>query len=77
VGGAEETPIGYLPAKAALDRRGLDVSDEALAELLAVDRDGWRANLQGQGEFFAKFGDRLPAGIRHERDRLARRLRAR
>jgi phosphoenolpyruvate carboxykinase (GTP) len=77
VGSAEETPIGYLPTMAALDRRGLDVSDEALAELLAVDRDGWRANLRSQGEFFAKFGDRLPAGIRHEHDRLARRLRAR
>jgi phosphoenolpyruvate carboxykinase (GTP) len=77
VGSAEETPIGYLPTRAALDRRGLDVSGEAFAELLAVDRDGWRANLPSQGEFFAKFGDRLPAGIRHEHDRLARRLRAR
>jgi len=77
VGSAEETPIGYLPTKAALDRRGLEVSDEALAELLAVDRDGWRANLRSQGEFFAKFGNRLPAGIQHEHDRLARRLRAR
>jgi phosphoenolpyruvate carboxykinase (GTP) len=61
-GGAGETPIGYLPTRAALDRRGLDVSDEALAELLSVDRDGWRANLRSQAEFFAKFGDRLPAG---------------
>jgi phosphoenolpyruvate carboxykinase (GTP) len=77
VGIAEETPIGHLPTTAALNRRGLDVPDEALAELLTVDRDGWRANLRSQGEFFAKFGDRLPAGIRHEHDRLARRLRAR
>ena len=77
VGSAEETPIGYLPTKAALNRRGLDVSDAALAELLSVDRDGWRANLRGQAEFFAKFGDRLPAGIQHEHDLLARRLRAR
>ena len=77
VGSAEETPIGYLPTKDALNRRGLDVSDEALAELLSVDRDGWRANLRGQAEFFAKFGDRLPAGIQHEHDLLARRLRAR
>ena len=42
-----------------------------------MDRDGWRANLRSQGEFFAKFGDRLPAGIQHEHDQLARRLRAR
>jgi len=77
VGSAEETPIGYLPTRTALDRRGLDVSDEVVAELLAVDRDGWRTNLRSQAEFFAKFGDRLPAGIQHQHDRLARRLRAR
>jgi phosphoenolpyruvate carboxykinase (GTP) len=76
-GRAEETPIGYLPTLDALDRRGLDVSDEALAELLAVDRDGWRANLRGQAEFFARFGDRLPAGIQQEHQALTRRLRVR
>jgi len=76
-GSADETPIGYLPTPAGLNRRGLDVSDAALAELLAVDRDGWRANLRGQAEFFAKFGDRLPAGIQEEHEALARRLRAR
>jgi phosphoenolpyruvate carboxykinase (GTP) len=76
-GSAVETPIGYLPTPAGLNRRGLDVSDAALAELLAVDRDGWRANLRGQAEFFAKFGDRLPAGIQEEHEALARRLRAR
>ncbi len=76
-GSADETPIGYLPTPAGLNRRGLDVSDAALAELLAVDRDGWRANLRGQAEFFAKFGDRLPAGIQEEHEALAQRLRAR
>jgi phosphoenolpyruvate carboxykinase (GTP) len=75
-GGAVETPIGHLPTASALNRRGLDLSDQALAELLAVDRDGWRANLRGQEEFFARFGDRLPAGIREQHDALARRLRA-
>jgi GTP-dependent phosphoenolpyruvate carboxykinase len=42
-----------------------------------VDRDGWRANLRTQAEFFDKFGDRLPRGIREEHDALARRLRSR
>jgi phosphoenolpyruvate carboxykinase (GTP) len=75
--GAEETPIGWLPRASALNRRGLALGDDALAELLAVDRDGWRANLRGQEEFFARFEDRLPAGIREEHAALARRLRAR
>jgi phosphoenolpyruvate carboxykinase (GTP) len=76
-GGAEETPIGWLPRPDALNRRGLGLGDDALAELLAVDREGWRANLRGQEEFFAKFEDRLPTGMREEHTALARRLRAR
>ncbi len=77
VGKAEETPIGFLPTWSTINREGLDVSDHALAELLAVDREGWRVTLRGQAEFFAKFEDRLPPGIRAEHDGLARRLRSR
>ncbi|MFQ5840249.1 MAG: phosphoenolpyruvate carboxykinase (GTP) [Candidatus Methylomirabilales bacterium] len=76
-GEAEETPIGYMPPRSALDRKGLDLSDAALDGLLRVDREGWRANLRSQAEFFEKFEDRLPAGIREEHEALARRLKAR
>jgi phosphoenolpyruvate carboxykinase (GTP) len=75
-GKAEETPIGYLPPASALNRKGLDMSDGALKELLSVDREVWRANLKSQAEFFEKFGDRLPAGIREEHDALGKRLKA-
>ncbi len=75
-GEAEKTPIGYVPTKSALDRKGLTVSADALKELLRVDREGWRVNLRSQAEFFEKFGDRLPAGIREEYEALARRLKA-
>jgi len=75
-GEAEETPIGYVPTRSAIDRKGLDVSADTLKELLRVDREGWRANLRSQAEFFEKFGDRLPAGIREEYEALARRLKA-
>jgi phosphoenolpyruvate carboxykinase (GTP) len=73
-GEAEETAIGYVPRRSALDRNGLTVSDETLSTLLRVDRDGWVTNLRSQAEFFEKFGDRLPAGIREEHEALARRL---
>ncbi|HEV8662229.1 MAG TPA: phosphoenolpyruvate carboxykinase (GTP) [Candidatus Methylomirabilis sp.] len=76
-GRAEETPIGYVPEQSALWGKGLDVSADALKELLRVDRDAWRANLRSQAEFFERFGDRLPAGLREEHDALARRLKAR
>ncbi|MGH7773411.1 MAG: phosphoenolpyruvate carboxykinase (GTP) [Candidatus Binatia bacterium] len=73
-GKADETPIGYIPTASSIDSNGLDASKATLNELLRVDREGWRANLRSQSEFFEKFGDRLPAGIRDEQDALARRL---
>jgi len=76
-GEADETPIGFLPTRSAINRAGLDLSDEALAELLRVDRPGWRTTLRSQAEFFAKFGDRLPPAIREEHEALAGRLRTR
>jgi phosphoenolpyruvate carboxykinase (GTP) len=76
-GGAGESPIGYVPRPGDLDRHGLDLPEATLAELLRVDREGWRATVAGQSEFFEKFGDRLPGGIRDEQEALARRLRGR
>jgi phosphoenolpyruvate carboxykinase (GTP) len=75
-GAAVETPIGFVPALDAIDRRGLDISDEVMRELLSVDSAGWSDALKGQAEYFARFGDRLPAGIREEHHALAQRLRA-
>ena len=48
-----------------------------MQELLHVDREGWQANHRSQAEFFQKFGDRLPRGIRAEWEALGSRLRAR
>jgi len=75
-GEADETPIGYVPTPSAIGGKGLDVSKDVLGELLRVDREGWRTNLRNQAEFFTKFEDRLPAGIREEHEALARRLKA-
>ncbi|MFQ5848329.1 MAG: phosphoenolpyruvate carboxykinase (GTP) [Candidatus Methylomirabilales bacterium] len=75
-GKAEETAIGYLPPQSAIDHNGLSVSDDALKALLQVDREGWRTSARSQGEFFRKFGDRLPRGIREEHDALGRRLKS-
>lgn len=76
-GEAEETPIGYIPTESAIAHNGLDVSGDVLKELLRVDREAWRAILRSQAEFFAKFEERLPAGIREEHENLSRRLKAR
>ena len=41
-GAATTTPIGRLPAKGAIDTRGLDITDAEWAELFRVDADEWR-----------------------------------
>jgi phosphoenolpyruvate carboxykinase (GTP) len=71
---AEETPIGYVPAPRALDMDGLELPSEALQRLLSVSVDDWTEELKGIGEFFARFGDRLPQEIWDEYRALNRRL---
>jgi phosphoenolpyruvate carboxykinase (GTP) len=73
---AIETPIGNLPANAALDLEGLDVSAEDLAELLRVDVDGWLHELPLIREYYAKFGDRMPKQLVAELDAMRERLEA-
>jgi len=75
-GKGHESPIGVVPTTDAIDRTGLDLSDDALAQLLKVDKADWIEAVSGQTEFFAKFGTRLPAGIQAEHDTLARRVRS-
>jgi phosphoenolpyruvate carboxykinase (GTP) len=69
-----ETPIGYLPTKNGIERKGLDLSDEAFNQLLKVDLAEWMDAVSGQGEYFEQFGSRLPAGIREEHEALAHRI---
>jgi phosphoenolpyruvate carboxykinase (GTP) len=73
-GEARETPIGYTPAPGAIDRSGLDLSDDAMATLLKVDLAEWIEAVHGQEVFFSSFGDLLPEGIREEHEGLARRI---
>jgi len=71
---AVDTPIGRLPAPGALNTEGLDVSDEAMAVLMKVDIEGWKSELPSIEEHFAKFGDKLPQGLRDELESLRSRL---
>src|SRR5262249_42948350 len=43
--GAVDTPIGKIPTPDAIDRSGLPVSDNDMKSLLAVDKEGWLAEL--------------------------------
>jgi phosphoenolpyruvate carboxykinase (GTP) len=73
-GEAARTPIGWLPAKGAIDTEGLEVSDEDMAELLRVDAEEWRAEVPLIAEYYDKFGERLPRALRAELEALEERL---
>ena len=68
------TPIGILPAAGELDLDGLDVPQRDLELLLSVDPDVWSEEASLMPEYFAKFGDRLPAAITSEHAALVERL---
>ena len=63
---AHETAIGQLPHVEDLDTRGLDISANALVELLSVDRASWRTELEGIAAYFNEFGDRVPVALHME-----------
>ncbi|MFN8098931.1 MAG: phosphoenolpyruvate carboxykinase (GTP) [Dermatophilaceae bacterium] len=71
---AVETPVGLVPAPGALDTTGLDMSDEDVAKAIAVNVEDWRKELPLIEEWFAKFGDKLPAPLAAELDGLKERL---
>jgi phosphoenolpyruvate carboxykinase (GTP) len=71
---AVESPIGLLPAEGAIDTEGLDVSAEAMRELLSVDEDLVRRQLPQVREHLARFGEKLPEGIGRQLEELERRL---
>jgi phosphoenolpyruvate carboxykinase (GTP) len=58
---AVATPIGNVPAPGTLNTEGLEISDEQVAALLAVDEAAVKAELPQVEEFLATFGDHLPA----------------
>jgi phosphoenolpyruvate carboxykinase (GTP) len=71
---AEETPIGNVPAAGALNTEGLEISDEALAELVAVDPSEWKVELPAMHQHFARFGKHLPEQLHEQLADLERRL---
>jgi phosphoenolpyruvate carboxykinase (GTP) len=73
-GKAVESPIGWLPAEGAIDTTGLAVAPETVRALLAIEPADWSQEAESLGEFFAKFGDRVPGALERQRRALLARL---
>src|SRR6201999_2923595 len=59
--GAVDTPIGNLPHPSDLNLQGLDISAEAIQQLLAVEPGLWKKEVAEVGKYLEQYGSRLPA----------------
>ncbi|HOD63211.1 MAG TPA: phosphoenolpyruvate carboxykinase (GTP) [Smithellaceae bacterium] len=73
-GKASETAIGFMPTEDAIDTTGLSVSAADMKELLSVNKEEWKKEIEGIREHYKKFGDRLPAELKKELNALEKRL---
>ncbi len=72
---AEETPIGQIPRLEDLDLEGLEgVSTEQLKELLAVNADEWKKEIEGQTKFFETLQTNIPEVLLAEGKKVAQRF---
>jgi phosphoenolpyruvate carboxykinase (GTP) len=73
--GARETPIGWLPHADDIDTEGLDVNEETMHALLAVNVGQWKNEMDSIGKYLSGFGDRLPAELKREHEKVVSALR--
>lgn len=71
---AVETPIGFVPTGASIDLEGLDMTPAQVEDAVHVDSAEWETELASIEEWYAKFGDSLPAALQSELDGLKSRL---
>ncbi len=60
---ADKTAIGFLPAANSLDVSGLNIGTAELEAITSLDAAGWRDAVPQIREYYAIFGDRLPAKL--------------
>ncbi|WP_127126019.1 phosphoenolpyruvate carboxykinase (GTP) [Georgenia sp. SYP-B2076] len=72
--GAADAATGRLPLPGDLNLDGLDVTEEDLAELFAIDPASWTAEAELTEEYFGQFGHRLPDAMTDQLARLRERL---
>lgn len=71
----ETPPIGFVPTGESIDLEGLDMTPPAEVEsAVRVDPEEWATELASIEEWFANFGESLPAALQSELDGLKTRL---
>ncbi len=73
-GEAVPSAIGQVPAPGALDLSGLEIDETTFAELMSVDIDEWRTEVQSIKQHYAALGDRVPSEMFDQLAELEARL---
>ncbi len=68
--GVNETAIGGLPDASDININGLSTDDDMLKALLEVDPGAWSVEMEQIREYLEGFGDRLPAQMVAELDKV-------
>lgn len=71
---AQESPIGLIPTKEAIEKKGLSVTESDMEKLLEVNKEDWLSEVEELEEYFKIFGDKLPEKIKEELNGLKSRL---
>ena len=72
---ADLTAIGYVPKAEDINIEGLDgITLETIRDLVSVDTDSWKADIQNIKDFYAQIGERVPAELKSELVGLENRL---
>jgi phosphoenolpyruvate carboxykinase (GTP) len=71
---AIETPIGFVPEKSSIDVTGLPGVADKMEAILRVDKEEWLHECELIAEHEKIFGDRLPAEITAQYEKLKKRL---
>ena len=72
--GAKETPLGLVPELKDLDLSGLNIPQDKVKKLFAIDPSEWTAELQDIEKYFGQFGSHMPEAIWQEYRALAEKL---
>ncbi|MEI7903951.1 MAG: phosphoenolpyruvate carboxykinase (GTP), partial [Candidatus Firestonebacteria bacterium] len=67
---AEKSPVGYLPKTADFDVKGLDLAATTIKKLFEVNLKEWQGEIADISSFYYKFGDKLPAELKSEYEKL-------
>jgi len=68
--GINETAIGGMPLPSDININGLDTDDATLEALLEVDSAAWSAEMEQIREYLETYGERLPAQMMAELDKV-------